>query len=158
MIALHTPWSRSIGLTSPIVSAPMGGAAGGVLAAAVSRAGGLGMIGMGSTGSTERPRTELSMVDAQHRPWGIGLVDWRMRQDTDLLPTALAAHPTLLCAVLYRVDVPVLAAGGIASARGVAAALAAGAAGVWVGSARPAAEVVADVTTGASDLLARWSR
>jgi nitronate monooxygenase len=42
---------------------------------------------------------------------------------------------TLLQAVLDSVDVPVLAAGGIGSPRGVAAALAAGAAGVWVGTA-----------------------
>jgi nitronate monooxygenase len=175
----------------------MGGAAGGALAAAVSRAGGLGMIGMGSSGSADRLRTELSVFDARDRPWGIGLVDWRMRQDTELLPTAIAAGPTLLsvsfgdsfgwvadahaagiaattqvatvaeavraqdagidvvvargseggghgaptvgaltllCAVLDRVEIPVLAAGGIASARGVAAALAAGAAGIWAGT------------------------
>jgi nitronate monooxygenase len=42
---------------------------------------------------------------------------------------------TILQAVLDSVDVPVLAAGGIGSPRGVAAALAAGAAGVWVGTA-----------------------
>lgn len=41
----------------------------------------------------------------------------------------------LLQAVLDAVRVPVLAAGGIASPRGVAAALAAGAEGVWVGTA-----------------------
>ena len=40
----------------------------------------------------------------------------------------------LLCEVLDAVDVPVLAAGGIAEARGVAAALAAGAAGVRMGT------------------------
>jgi len=42
---------------------------------------------------------------------------------------------TLLQAVLDSVGVPVLAAGGIGGPRGVAAALAAGAAGVWVGTA-----------------------
>ncbi|MBV9098219.1 MAG: nitronate monooxygenase, partial [Frankiaceae bacterium] len=41
----------------------------------------------------------------------------------------------LLQAVLDTVDVPVLAAGGIATGRGVAAVLAAGAAGAWVGTA-----------------------
>jgi nitronate monooxygenase len=40
----------------------------------------------------------------------------------------------LLQLVLDAVDVPVVAAGGIATARGVAAVLAAGAAGVWVGT------------------------
>jgi nitronate monooxygenase len=41
----------------------------------------------------------------------------------------------LLQAVLDAVQIPVIAAGGIASPRGVAAALAAGAEGVWVGTA-----------------------
>ena len=48
-----TPWSRALGLEVPIVNAPMGGAAGGALAAAVSAAGGLGMIGVGGGGSVE---------------------------------------------------------------------------------------------------------
>ena len=48
------------------------------------------------------------------------------RGDSPLLP--------LLCEVLDAVDVPVLAAGGIADARGVAAALAAGASGVRMGT------------------------
>jgi nitronate monooxygenase len=47
---------------------------------------------------------------------------------------AVATLP-LLEAVLDRVDRPVLAAGGIATARGLAAVLAAGAAGAWVGTA-----------------------
>ena len=48
------------------------------------------------------------------------------RGDSPLLP--------LLCEVLDSVDVPVLAAGGIADARGVGAALAAGASGVRMGT------------------------
>ena len=47
---------------------------------------------------------------------------------------AVATLP-LLQGVLDAVDVPVLAAGGVATARGLAAVLAAGAAGAWVGSA-----------------------
>jgi nitronate monooxygenase len=47
---------------------------------------------------------------------------------------AVATLP-LLQGVLDAIDLPVLAAGGIASARGLAAVLAAGAAGAWVGSA-----------------------
>jgi NAD(P)H-dependent flavin oxidoreductase YrpB (nitropropane dioxygenase family) len=48
------------------------------------------------------------------------------RGDSPLLP--------LLCQVLDAVEVPVLAAGGIADARGVAAVLAAGASGVHMGT------------------------
>ena len=50
MTTLSTDWSRAMGLDAPIVNAPMGGVAGGALAAAVSRAGGLGMVGIGSAG------------------------------------------------------------------------------------------------------------
>jgi NAD(P)H-dependent flavin oxidoreductase YrpB (nitropropane dioxygenase family) len=39
--------ARRFGLRHPILSAPMGAVAGGLLAAAVSRAGGLGFIGAG---------------------------------------------------------------------------------------------------------------
>jgi nitronate monooxygenase len=47
----------------------------------------------------------------------------------------LSATRVVLADVLDAVDVPVLAAGGIGSAAAVSAALAAGAAGVWVGTA-----------------------
>src|SRR6185437_8676039 len=47
---------------------------------------------------------------------------------------AVATLP-LLQGVLDAVDVPVLAAGGIGTARGLAAVLAAGAAGAWIGTA-----------------------
>jgi nitronate monooxygenase len=50
---LETPWSTSLNLRSPILNAPMGGVAGGRLSAAISGAGGLGMIGAGTAGSVE---------------------------------------------------------------------------------------------------------
>jgi nitronate monooxygenase len=55
----------------------------------------------------------------------------------------------LLQEVLDAVSVPVIAAGGIATARGVAAVLAAGAAGAWVGTAF-LASVEADTTDAAA--------
>ncbi|MCE5287721.1 MAG: nitronate monooxygenase [Nocardiaceae bacterium] len=84
-----------LGLKYPVVCAPMGGVAGGRLAAAVTRAGGLGMIGMGSAGSSSALRRELEIVPAG-TGIGIGLVDWVMRRSPDLLETALAAKPKLL--------------------------------------------------------------
>ncbi|OIN82184.1 NAD(P)H-dependent flavin oxidoreductase [Mycobacterium malmoense] len=194
---LSTPWSRSFGLRVPILNAPMGGVAGGRLAAAVTAAGGLGMVGMGSDGSRELLRTELRHARGR---FGIGLVDWVMRGEAGLLEDALAARPALLSVsfgtdwswvgkahdagiatvtqvydglgarraadagidilvargseggghgearlgtlpllddVLAAVDdaaVPVLAGGGIASPRSLAAVLAAGASGAWVGT------------------------
>ncbi|SEH91906.1 nitronate monooxygenase [Mycolicibacterium rutilum] len=187
-----------MGLSAPIVNAPMGGAAGGRLAAAVSRAGGLGMIGMGSSATAAALAAELPHVAGLERPFGIGLVHWVAVNHPDLLDLALSAGPALLSVsfgddwswvrrahdagvavaaqiadvaearraadagadvvvargaeggghgrprmatlpllaeVLDSVDVPVLAAGGIASARGLAAVLAAGAAGAWLGTA-----------------------
>ncbi len=178
----------------PIVNAPMGGVAGGRLAAAVTAAGGLGMVGMGSDGSREALQAQLPHVRGR---FGIGLVDWVIRTQQGLLEDALAAGPALLSVsfgtdwswvakahdagiptatqvydglgarravdagvdilvargseggghgqvklatlpllddVLDAVTVPVLAGGGVASARSLAAVLAAGASGAWVGT------------------------
>ena len=66
---------------------------------------------------------------------------------------AVATLP-LLQRVLDRVEVPVLAAGGISTARGVAAVLAAGAAGAWVGTAFAACPESQTVERGRERLLA----
>lgn len=197
-MALSTPWSRAMGMDVPIVNAPMGGAAGGALAAAVSRAGGLGMIGMGSSATAEQLAGELKHVAGLGRPFGIGLVHWVAAARPDLLDVALAARPALLAVsfgaewswvrrahdagvpvaaqvadvtaarraveagvdvvvargaeggghgeprlgtlpllaeMLDEVPAPILAAGGIGSGRGLAAVLAAGASGAWLGTA-----------------------
>jgi nitronate monooxygenase len=61
----------------------------------------------------------------------------------------------LLQAVLDAVSVPVLAAGGIATARGLAAVIAAGAAGAWVGTAFTACtESLASATSRAAVVAA----
>ncbi|MEH3140711.1 MAG: nitronate monooxygenase [Mycobacterium kyogaense] len=81
-------------LAVPILNAPMGGVAGGKLAAAVSRAGGLGMIGMGSSATSSALGRELPHV--RGLPFGIGLIGWRVRDEPRLLHAALEAEPTLL--------------------------------------------------------------
>ncbi|RAU95815.1 nitronate monooxygenase, partial [Mycolicibacter senuensis] len=91
---LGTPWSLGAGLRVPIVNAPMGGVAGGRLAAAVTAAGGLGMIGMGSTATAASLATEVARVGPAR--FGIGLVDWVIRDQPDLFDAALAARPALL--------------------------------------------------------------
>jgi hypothetical protein len=90
---LSTPWSLRMGLRVPIVNAPMGGVAGGRLAAAVTAAGGLGMVGMGHAGSTSSLHGELPHV---HGAFGIGLVDWVIRKEPELFDAALAAQPVLV--------------------------------------------------------------
>jgi nitronate monooxygenase len=85
-----------MGLAAPIVNAPMGGVAGGALAAAVSRAGGLGMIGIGSAGSAAQLDEQLRHL-GEAVPFGIGLVDWVIERQPALLTAAIAAEPALLC-------------------------------------------------------------
>lgn len=93
---ISTPWSVAMGMDVPIVNAPMGGVAGGGLAAAVSRAGGMGMIGIGSAGSADTLRDELRYVSNLERPFGIGLIGWVVRKEPELLKTALASRPAFL--------------------------------------------------------------
>ncbi|MGV9822505.1 NAD(P)H-dependent flavin oxidoreductase [Nocardia xishanensis] len=93
---LSTEWSRAMGLRVPVVNAPMGGVAGGRLAAAVTSAGGLGMIGMGSAGSAAALRAELRHTAALDGRFGIGLVEWVVAADPELLDVTIAAAPALV--------------------------------------------------------------
>lgn len=189
--------TERFGLDVPVISAPMAGVSGGRLAAAVSAAGALGMVGIGYE-TPEQLTAEAGTAAASGRPFGIGLIAWVAERDPALVDAAIAARPAvlsmsfggyedrvadaraagivvttqagnvddarravdagvdfvvargseggghgradvatlpLLQAVLDTVDVPVVAAGGIATARGLAAVLAAGAVGAWVGTA-----------------------
>jgi len=95
-MGLATAWSETAGLRAPIVNAPMGGVAGGKLAAAVSGAGGLGMIGVGRAGSPKTIQTEARHPSEAGVNFGIGLIDWAVRADPALLEAAIAARPVLV--------------------------------------------------------------
>jgi NAD(P)H-dependent flavin oxidoreductase YrpB (nitropropane dioxygenase family) len=193
---MQTALCECLGIELPIIQAPMGGAAGPVLAAAVSNAGGLGML--------VPWRADLATVRQQiretrslaSRPFGINLnlefpqqerleaaldegvriISFFWRDPVALVPlakaagaivlhtvgTAMAARRAVDCGVDVIVaqgweagghvrgtvatlplipvvvdavsPVPVVAAGGIADGRGLAAALALGAAGAWIGT------------------------
>lgn len=183
------------GIEHPVVLAPMGGVAGGALAAAVSEGGGLGLIGAG--------RGELGWLDREcglaqagtAKPWGIGFLTWAIGPQAieaavDRTPAAIMlsfgdptafAEPIRAAGIPLMVQVttldearraldvganvvvaqgseagghgggratlpfvpavvdiagatPVLAAGGIADGRGLAAALMLGAAGAMIGT------------------------
>lgn len=96
--AIVEAWWGRIGTELPLVCAPMGGVAGGRLAAAVSAAGALGTIGMGSSGAPESLTREL--IAYEHAggagPFGIGLVDWSVALHPSMLDLAIEARPTLL--------------------------------------------------------------
>lgn len=180
----------------PIVQAPIGNAATPALAAAVSNAGGLGMLSLSWSGAEQISRLIRATRTASTRPFGINLVlEWpqqeRLRMalgqgikivstfwgnPAEYVPMVHAAGGVLIhtvgsmdeaaLAVAAGVDVivaqgveagghlcgtmplhallgeiragfpgtPLVAAGGIADARDVAAARAAGADGAWLGT------------------------
>ena len=193
---MRTAFCKRVGVELPIIQAPMGGAVGPALAAAVSSAGGLGMLVLW--------RADLDTVRRQIRetraltskPFGVNLnlefpqqerlevcleervpvISFFWRDPSALVPRAKAAGAivlhTVACARDARravdagVDIvvaqgweagghvrgtvaglplipavvdavsptPVMAAGGIADGRGLAAVLALGAAGAWIGT------------------------
>jgi nitronate monooxygenase len=184
-----------LGIRYPLLGAPMAGISGGRLAAAVSRAGGLGFIG-GGYGDRDWLVEQLALCEGQ--PFGVGFIGWALARQPGLLDLALQARPravllsfgaldelgarvraagvpliaqvqtvahaldaahagadvvvaqggeagghggfrgtmALVPAVVDAVSpVPVVAAGGIADGRGLAAALMLGASGVLCGTA-----------------------
>lgn len=91
--------TEMFGLKHSIILGSMGGVSGGALAAAVSNAGGLGLVG-GGYGDPAWLRTKLSRVQqATQHPWGAGLITW-------------AANPGVLDLVLsYRPQAVMLSFG-----------------------------------------------
>jgi nitronate monooxygenase len=90
-MAIRTVLTQRFGLEYPIVLAPMGSVSGGRLAAAVSNAGGLGLVG-GGYGERDWIRAELSLARAEaRRPWGLGLITWPATVET--VELALSYEP-----------------------------------------------------------------
>lgn len=195
MPIIETALTRLLGIEHPILLAPMGSAAGGRLAAAVTNAGGLGLVGSGYA-NIEAIRRELT--EAGNARVGIGFILWALEKNPAALDVALDAKPAAVmlsfgdptsftqrikhagCKIICQVQtlaqareaaaagadiiiaqgrdagghsgvtrgtmglvpavvdavapIPVVAAGGIADGRGLAAALALGAAGVSMGT------------------------
>ena len=75
-MALSTRFTERLGIEHPIALAPMGGSAGGALAAAVSNGGGLGLVGAGY-GQLDWLERELGIVsEGTDKPWGVGFLSW----------------------------------------------------------------------------------
>jgi len=194
---IHTRICEMLGIEHPIISAPMSGTATGELAAAVSEAGGLGLIGAWPAKGPDWLREQIRLVrERTQRPFGVGFISSAphlgelvqvaieervsaiSHSFADPTPYVPGAHEAgikvlaqvqkvshakkvalagvdvitaqgaeagghtgysgtlpLVPAIIDVVgDIPVVAAGGIADGRGVAAMLMLGAEGVWLGT------------------------
>jgi nitronate monooxygenase len=109
---IQTPVMRLLGIEQPILLAPMGMVSGGALAAAVSHAGGLGILG-GGYGDGAWLTRECDA--AGNAPIGIGFITWSLAKQPQLLDQALERAPR--CIFLSFGDLrpfaPKVAAAGI---------------------------------------------
>jgi nitronate monooxygenase len=92
-MGLKTRLTEKLGIEHPILLAPMGVMAGGRLAAAVTNAGGLGIIGAGY-GDAEW--IERQFAAAGDTRVGCGFITWSMARDPKLLEQVLAKRPAVL--------------------------------------------------------------
>ena len=87
---LSTRLTGRFGLAHPIVLAPMAFAAGGRLAAAVSDAGGLGLVG-GGYGNKDWIDAQLDIADPSRV--GVGFITWSLARSPELLEHVLGRRP-----------------------------------------------------------------
>lgn len=92
-MALRTLLTERLGVCHPILLAPMDGVANANLVRAVSRAGGLGILG-GGYGNRAWLVQESAKLGGLQMPFGIGFITWSLAKQPDLLDIALAAKPT----------------------------------------------------------------
>jgi nitronate monooxygenase len=90
-VAIRTSFTELFHVDHPLVLAPMGGASGGTLAAAVSEAGGLGLVGGGYADPGWLERELRTVADATDKPWGVGVITWAASEEAVRL--ALSYRP-----------------------------------------------------------------
>ena len=90
---LKTRLTEFFGIECPVLLAPMAGVSGGRLAAAVTAAGGLGIIGggYGDVGWLQRQFDE-----AQGPRVGVGFITWSLAPDPEVLDVATARRPATI--------------------------------------------------------------
>ena len=92
-MAIRTSLCDLFDIEHPVLLAPMAGVSGGALAAAVSEAGGFGMIGGGYGDADWLMREFDAAGDARI---GVGLITWSLARQPQLLDLALARNPAAL--------------------------------------------------------------
>lgn len=90
---LTTRLTKFFGIQHPILLAPMDVVSGGRLAAAVTAAGGLGLIG-GGYGDAEWLQREFDLAEGARV--GCGFITWSAARDPQLLDIALARQPVTI--------------------------------------------------------------
>jgi nitronate monooxygenase len=91
---IATALTEMLGVQYPVLLAPMGSVSGGHLAATVSNAGGLGLVG-GGYGDAAWLRRELERVRGETQaPWGVGFITWSV--DRSIVELALGYRPHAL--------------------------------------------------------------
>ncbi len=87
-----TPLTKRLRITHPILLAPMDVVADARLTAAVSVAGGLGMLG-GGYGDEQWLTRELDLLTDLRAPFGVGFITWSMAKQPKLLDLVLERKP-----------------------------------------------------------------
>ena len=90
-MAIATRLTARLDLEHPVVCAPMDGIAGGKLAAAVSSAGGLGLLGGGY--SDDAAWFEREFAAAGNQSIGCGFITWSLRAAPQLFADVIARKP-----------------------------------------------------------------
>ena len=90
---IKTRLTERLGIEHPVIQAPMAIAAGGQLAAAVSNAGGLGLIG-GGYGDADWLSEQFDAAGSQRV--GCGLITWSLAEKPHLLSLVLERNPSAL--------------------------------------------------------------
>ena len=90
---MKTLLTKAFDLSVPVIQAPMAFVAGGALASAVSRAGGLGLIG-GGYGDADWLETQF--LAAGDQPVGRGFISFSVADRPELLDQVLDRGPTAL--------------------------------------------------------------
>src|SRR3984885_15405044 len=91
---IRTRLTELFRIKHPIVCAPMALVTGGELAAAVSRAGGLGIVGGGYAGTLGgEPDLEAEIERAKPARFGVGFITWALERAPTMLTKALKHSP-----------------------------------------------------------------
>jgi nitronate monooxygenase len=91
-MSISTPLTAHLGIQHPILSAPMDVIAGARLTAAVSAAGGFGILGGGYGDKAWLEQETAKLADVSD-PFGIGFITWSLAKQPALLDIALEAGP-----------------------------------------------------------------